>query len=307
VNRYLVNSSGRFLASRTLPGVLLIGPLVGGPVVGFLGGMIGALVESGVLVALSSLLGAGLFLGGIIGAWVFLLSGSTDVGRAGQLWLAGDNVGPIALCQKALARVFRADVRMRAIYTLGLCAEANGDFAEAEDLFRRAFGSVPAMAAQKWKRRGQCLMLSHCSIALVALGRLDEADAMVRTASALVPPVPAGALDALTDDAAFGAIGVSAALRDLEPGREPRVLLTLASAVVLAARGMAREALELVERERYFLSSGLLPRERALLENAEARGRGLLAGGPMRTPGLAARTGDASASTWAERILPTRA
>jgi hypothetical protein len=193
---------------------------------------------------------------------------------------------------------------MRAFYTLGLIAEANADFAEAEELFRLAYDSVPAMAAQKWKRRGQCLMLSHSAIALVALGRLGEADLRVRTASALFPPVAVGGLfDALGDDTAFGAVGVATALRDLEPGRDPRALLTLASAVVLAARGMAREAIELVDRERHVVEAGLLPREKALLANVESRSRGLLAGGAMRAPGqpLAAEV-----SGWAERVLPSR-
>jgi tetratricopeptide (TPR) repeat protein len=306
-NRYLVNRSGRSVASRVGPGFWLIGPLVGGPVVGIVGGLVGSLIYLDVVIALSALLGLGMFFGGIVMAWVFLLTGASDVARAAELWLAGDTAAAIPLCHRPLQRVFRADIRMRAIYTLGLCAEADGAFAEADDLFRRAFDAIPAMAAQKWKRRGQCLMLSHRAIALIASGRMDEADAVVRMASALFPPVAPGVLDALTDDAAFGAVGVSAALRDLEPGREPRVHLALSSAVVLAARGMARESLELVERERQFLVPGLLPRERALLENVEVRARGLLAGGPMRSPGLAPATSDLAVASWAERILPTRA
>jgi hypothetical protein len=151
-------------------------------------------------------------------------------------------------------------------------------------------------------------MLSHAAIGLVAIGRLGEADACVRAASALFPPVHAGGiLDALGDDTALGHAGVAAALRDLEPGREPRALLTVASAVVLAARGHARDALDLVERERPSLNAGLLPREHALLANIEARSRALLSGGPMRSPGLASRGIEERAAAWAARVLPTHA
>ena len=307
-NRYLLTPSGRQLGSRLLPALVTLGPIIGGPVIGVVLAGIGALLDVGLIAGLGALLGFALFLGGVVAAWAFLLGGSRANNDASQMWLAGDYVGPIALCQKSLARVFRADVRMRAFYTLGLCAEANGDFLEAADLFQRAFEAVPAMAAQKWKRRGQCMMLSHSAIALVALGRLDEADRAVRMASALFPLLPGGGLvDALSDDAAFGAAGVSAALRDLELGRDHRALLSLATLTVLTARGMAREALELADRERHALTTGLLPREHALLSTIEARSHGLLGGGPMRSPGHAMTPHfDGNSAAWANRILAMR-
>lgn len=305
-NRYLVTPSGRVLGSRVVPVLVIAGPLLGGVLVGTVGAVVAGVIGSPLVAVIGSVTGLLLFACGVIGPWVFLLGGASDVSRAAQMWLAGDNSG-VALCQRPLGRVFRADVRMRAFYTLGLIAEANGDFVEAEDLFRRAYDAVPALAAMKWKRRGQCMMLAHAATALVAMGRLEEADARVRAASALFPPVPtSGFFDALGDDTALGAAGVAAALRDLEPGRDPRVLLTLSSALVLAARGMARDALELVERERRSLETGLLPREKALLANVEARGRGLLGGGPMRSPGLAAPCDEDAASAWAERVLASR-
>jgi hypothetical protein len=304
-NRYLVTASGTRLGSRLLPALVLFGPLLGGPALG--GALIALAValDLPILAIVGGLGGLALFLGAVVGAWAFLLSGANDITRGAQMWLAGDAVGPIPLCQKPLGRVFRADVRMRAFYTLGLCAEANGDFAEAADLFHRAWDSVPAMAASRWKRRGQGMMLAHRALALVALCRLDEADAAVRMASALFPPMPSnGLLDALGDDAGFGVVGVSAALRDLEPGRDPRALLTLASVVLLAARGMGRESLELVERERGAMMPGLLPREKALIAHVETRSRGLLGAGPMRSPGVAPGAHDAPLTAWAERVLP---
>jgi hypothetical protein len=302
-NRYLVTSSGRFVGSRTRPLLGMLGGFVGAPLLAMIGGAVGGVLDVPVVTILFGLLGFFGFFAAVIAQWVFLLGGQRELIRSANMWLAGDNVGPIALCHKPLARVFRSDIRMRALYTLGLCAEANGDFAEADDLFLRAYDAVPAMAASKWKRHGQCMMLSHRAIALVALNRLAEADAMVRQASLLFPPVAAGMLDLISDDAAFGAIGVAAALRDLEPGRDRRALLTLATVVVLTANGMARESLELVERERYPLMAGLMPREKSLLANVEVRSRGLLAAGPMRTPGLASPS-DAAGSAWADRILP---
>jgi hypothetical protein len=303
-NRYLVTSSGRFVGTRTLPTLFMLGGFIGAPLLAIVGVTLGTAIELPVIAVLSVLLGIGGFVLTVIALWVVLLGGQRDVARAAQMWLAGDASGPIPLCQKPLGRVFRSDLRMRALYTLGLCAETNGDFAEADDLFRRAHDSVPAFAAAKWKRHGQCMMLAHRAIALVATGRLAEADAMVRQASLLFPPIVPGVLDLITDDAAFGAIGVAAALRDLEPGRDRRALLTLATVVVLAARGMGRESLELLDRERYALMAGLLPREKSLLSNVEVRSRGLLAGGPMRSPGVAAHPSELAGAAWADRILP---
>lgn len=304
-NRYLVTAAGRTVGSRAAAAAITLLPVGGGPLLCLLAAVVASVLDAPAILLLC-VVGVLAFIAGTIAAWVFLLAGSKDMNSASQMWLAGDNTSPLPLCQRALARVFRGDVRMRAFYMLGLCAEANGDFAEAQDLFRRAYQAIPAMAASKWKRRGQCLMLSHSAIALVAMGRFDEADAAARSASALFLPLPGGpnVLEALADDAAFGAVGVSAALRDLEPGRDPRVLLTLSSAVVLAGRGMAREALELVDRERYSLNAGLFPRERALLENIEGRSRGLLAGGPMRSPGHASSAMSTAFADWAARVLP---
>ena len=184
-NRYLVTSSGRFVGARTLPLLVMLSGFVGAPAFAVVGSTVGIALELTVITVISVVIGIGGFFATVIALWVFLLTGQRDIARAAQMWLAGDTAGPIPLCQKPLGRVFRSDVRMRALYTLGLCAEANGDFSEAEDLFRRAYDAVPAMAASKWKRRGQCMMLAHRAIALVATGRVAEADGMVRQASAL--------------------------------------------------------------------------------------------------------------------------
>lgn len=298
-NRYLVTASGASVGSRVVPGILLLGGILGGPFVGIVGCILGAALELPALAGLALVVAFFAFLASTVLAWVFLLKGSNDLRAASELWLRGNTRDALPLCHRTLGRVFRADLRMRALYILGLCAEANGDFAEAADLFATSYESIPAMAAPKWKRHGQCMMLSHRAIALVALGRLDEADMLVRSASELFPTLTThGVMDVLTDDAGFGAAGVSTALRELEPGRDPRALLTFASVVVLSVRGMVREALELAAREQYSLAAGLLPREKALLAAVDARSRGLLMGGPMRAPGALA-----SHDPWAERVL----
>ena len=302
-NRYLVTPSGRFVGTRTTPALLLFGLLGGAPLLGLAGAVIGGLLAIDAIVAASVVLAFALFVGAVVAQWVFLLGGSAGVARAYQALISGDTTTAIALCQRPLGRVFRADVRTRALHVLGLAAEAHGDFAEAADLFDRASRMIPALAAGKYQRHARVLMLSHRAIALVAIRRLDEADVVVRQASQLFPPRAPGALDALTDDAAFGALGVTTALRDLEQGRDPRSLLTLASVVVLAARGMGREAKELVDRERYFLDAGLLPRERALVRRVEARALGVLGGGPMRAAGIALHV-DPASDGWADRVLP---
>jgi hypothetical protein len=304
-NRYLVTRSGRFVGTRLSATALFFGPLVASPVVGVLGGVVGSALGIDAIIVVAILAAVLLFIGAVVAQWVFLLTGSSSVERASAAVRAGDTTTPLALCHRPLATVFRADVRTGALHVLGLCAQGNADFGEAADLFDRSSRMIPAMAAGKWQRHARVIILSHRAVALVALGRLDEADMIVRQASQLFPPRPPGALDVLTDDAAFGAIGVSKALRDIEQGRDPRALLTLASVAVLAARGMGREAAELIERERYSLNAGLLPRERALVARVEARAHRLLAGGPMRSVGIAPG-GDPASDAWAERVFPSR-
>jgi hypothetical protein len=305
MNKYLVTRSGRFVGTRTAASLTFFGPLVGSFVLGGVGIGVGSALDSGAIAALSMLLAFALFIGAVVSQWVFLIGGGNDAKRATEaIIMAGDGATAIALCHKPLGRVFRADVRTRALFVLGLVAESNCDFAEAADLFERASAMIPAFAAGKWQRHARVLILSHRALALVATGRLQEADAAVRMASALFPPRAPGAFDALTDDAAFGSIGVAAALRDLEPGRDPRALLTLASIVFLAAAGMGREAVELSQREAQGLTFALMPRERALVALVEARARGQLGGGPMRAPGAAPPNVDPASAAWAERVLP---
>jgi hypothetical protein len=303
-NKYLVRN-GRDVGSRLTVAILSFVPLFGSLLlvpVGLV--LVEAVTAVGVLCCVVGILG---FFATTVFMWVALLTGGKNIERATHALRAGDAASALTLCQVPLARVFRSDIRTRALYVLGLVAESNADFAEAEDLFARANASMPALAAAKYQRYGRVLIHCHRALALVALHRLDEADLSVRQATALFPPPAApGVLDALTDDAGFGALGVAAALQRLEQGRDPRPLLTLACATVLAARGMAREALELIHRESYSINAGLPPHERALASNVEARAHSSLGGGPMRSAALVAGSVGGGGHPWADRILPPR-
>jgi hypothetical protein len=294
--------------------MLLVGMLAGPVVLCIAGGILESFAAG--MFALALVLSVFVFFGGIVMMWVFLLTGSKDADNAANLWFAGNLPAAIALAHRPLRRVFRADVRMKCLHVLGLCAEASGDFAEAEELFGMAFQAVPAMAAPTRKRHAHVLQLSHRAIALVALGRLPEADMLVRQASAMYPQMNRpGMMDAFTDDAnwGMGAVALNTALTTMEPGRDPRAMLALTSIVLLSATQRPREALDILDRERGSLVNGLLPRERELVAIAEGRARAMLGpGGPMRVAdprgardaqyqGAAMVQGDAA---WARRILP---
>jgi hypothetical protein len=305
-NRYLVTRSGWYAGTRAWASLSLASMFLFPPVLVVIGALLQPVLGGGAI-GLAVVLAFVVFFGGVVALWVFLIKGSSAVERAAKAWLGGDYASAIAACHGPLLTVFRADVRTKALHVLGLCAEANGDFAEAEDLFRVAYHAVPAAAAPTRKRHARVLMLSHRAIALVALGRIAEADAAVREASAMYPQMNRpGVLDAFTDDASWGMgpIALNTALVTLEPGRDPRAMLTLATVVLLAASQRPRDAIDVLERERMLVSRGLLPREQELLALADARSRALLAGGgPMRAAALA--TADAThPAAWARRVLP---
>lgn len=294
-NRYLLLPSGRHIRGRFVPALWMLGPLAICPLF-FIAGV--ALQAWPVI-----FLGVTSFIAAPVAGWVVLLRGSSKVREAGQAWIAGRYAYATELCRYALAKVFRSDVRTKAFHVLGLCAEANGDFEEALDLFDCVQAMVPAFGTASNKKRAQILVQSHRALCLVALGRLDEADGAVRMASsAFAQPATKSVLSGfLLDDEAFGAAGVNTALAQMEPGRDPRALLTLASLVVLAARGMPREAIDLAERERVTLARGLLPREHALARGAEAKARRMLTAGVHRTAD--AREPEEAADPWAARVL----
>jgi hypothetical protein len=297
-NRYLRSRLGVSVGGRGFAALVFFGPMIGGILASVLGGAIGS--GAGAILAL---LGALSFVASIVGGWVFLLRGTGQVDRASHAAGAGDRATATALCLSALTTVFRADVRIRALYTLGLCAEANGDFTEALDLFTRSLGMIPVGATPVNQRRARTLIQSHRALALVALGQIAEADLAVREASAQFAGFgPSGFSLGFFDDSSMGALGVNAAVTKLEPYRDPRALLTLASALVLVSKNVPRDALDLLERERSWFGTGLMPRERVLVARIEARARAMLGGGPMRAPRAPAEAADPE-DAWVERVL----
>ncbi len=306
-SRYLVTASGVSVGSRVGPAVMLFGGFGLAVAVGVVGVAVGAELESGALVVSSLVVALLAFCATVALQWVAILSGAKGLDRATRQHLAGDSRGVLEACHQPLRFVFRSDLRTRALYLLGLLAESNAHFDEAADLFDRAARMIPALAAFKWQRHARVLMLCHRAVSLVALGRVEEADVAVRQASQLFPERPTGVFDAIADDTAFGALGVAASLQNLEPGRDPRALLTFACAVVLEARGMPREALELLDRERASLFAGLTSRERALVARLEGRARGRLAGTPLRAAGVAPDAVEGADDAWADDVLARRA
>lgn len=306
-NRYLVTPTGAFVGSRVPAALTLAVPLVLAMVLCGGGVVVGGLGYQGLGVLLG-LLGLLVMVVGVTLLWVILLRGSASARRAAEAWLVGDYATAIAAAQAPLRLAFRADVRTKALHVLGLCAEARSDFEEAADLFARSYAMVPAMAPAPRRRHVHVLALSHQAIALVAMGRLDEADHAVRTASAMYPRMNDRTFfDAINEDSAFGSVGMASTLASVEPGRDPRGLLGLSSALVLAARGWPREAFELLQREEGWLQRTLLPRERALVARVEELAHGAMtAGGPMRSasPPSAALSGPDAA--WVDRVLPRR-
>jgi hypothetical protein len=232
-----------------------------------------------------------------------MLDGATEALQA------NDIASAVALCQRALAGGDEWGTAERALYLLGHCAETARDFAESEELFGRAMARVPWSKRTKWHT---ILMESHRSLALVALRRVDEAEMAVGRAIGACPAARSTSIFAYPDDMGVDAVPFELSMTseallspgrrtggDIEP-RDPRDLLALARAVVLAARGRGREAIEVIESRRGSMSAGLLPRERALLVNAESHAYGLV-GGPLRLPAVTNR------HPWADSILPPRA
>jgi tetratricopeptide (TPR) repeat protein len=303
-NRYLVSSSGRSLrGARWVVGlwviacVLLLPVIVGSALLwdGAGGPALTGVGLAGVGLGVAMLLGLGV-------AGAVALGRSEDATpHARRAWLAGDDVGAIAACHRALSFAPNRGVRAEALHVLGLCAEGRGDLAEAVDLYDLALAASRGMTP--WARPYlRLLVQSHRALALVGLGRVAEAEAAVRDASAIFATLrgPIAAMP-IGSGGSGDARGVIAAIEELEPGRDPRALLALATAAVLLAARRSREAFEVVEREGLASAPGLLPRERQLGARLQLRARAELAPAavPLRAP---AAPEDADAA-WAAHLL----
>lgn len=309
MNRYLVTASRQFVGSNGRLMLVWIGGTSGIVLLLCLGGALAAALQLHATAGLMALSAVAAVLGMVRLLFGNIQRAAHEVATAAGAWLAGADRDAVDRCQSVLKSCFRGDVRTKALHVLGLVAARRGDFTDAVDLEERALRAIPAGATTMWKHRARVLILSHRAVSLVAVGRVMDAAAALREANAAFSQ--SGCLGTLDtrgmqfESHVFGMTSVNAAVRELEPGRNPGAVLALGNAVVLAARGMNGEAIAIVERERTTLAQYLLPHERALALRVEARCRAALGvamgGGPMRQPAVAPAEG--AAVEWAERVL----
>jgi uncharacterized protein (TIGR04206 family) len=246
-----------------------------------------------VLAIVSALLGFLIFCGIVVLLWVWLLRAGRELEQATQAWAAGDDATTVTLAQRTLGRVFRADMRARAVHLLGLAAEQRAEFDAAADLFGLAERAVPAMAAPVRKRDARLTTGAHRALCVLAAGRHAEGAALLATLTTEYGKAgKKGLVDALTDDSTWGigAISANDALRKLDGGRDPRPLLSLAFALMHHCRGESAEVLRILDAERPLLERGLVARELLLARRLHAAARG---------------QGDASPGTdaWSDAVL----
>lgn len=302
-NRYLTGPSGGAILSRTRALFVLLGGLLLAPAALLIGGL-AAHAATGIdwLESVFAALALVTFLVSIAAIWALIFAASRRLREAAPGAVHGDFERVRAAAHFVLRWVFRSDFQTRALYMLGLCAEARGDLLEASDLFRRALLMLPVGAAPQRRAAASALLRGHQILALTGLGALDPAAALLRQLHAdLQRSTTQGALDALLDDGdwGLGAVSVNSTLAQLEPGRPPRALAALAGALLAVRRGHAREALDVLAREQASLSGGTLPRERELLAAIDRSARvALSSGGPMRA--LDVPAGD---SPWTRAML----
>lgn len=302
-NRYLLRPSGARIASRTRALLVLLGGLVIAPATLVIVG-IGAHAATGLdwLEALFGALAALTFFGSVGGIWALIFAGNRRLREAAPAAFRGDFERVRAAAHFVMLWVFRSDFQTRALYMLGLCAEARGDLLEASDLFRRALLMLPVGAAPQRRAAASALIRGHQILALTGLGALEPAAWLLHQLHAdLQRSTVQGALDALLDDGdwGLGAVSLNSVLAQLEPGRPPRALAALAGALLAVRRGHATEALDVLTREHAVLAAGTLPHERELLAAIDRSAREALAGGgPMRA--MAIPAGDAP---WTRAML----
>ncbi|MFO0546895.1 MAG: hypothetical protein U0271_00840 [Polyangiaceae bacterium] len=189
--------------------------------------------------------------------------------------------------RRVLGRVFRADHRARALGLLGLVAEARCDFATAAARFEEAEAALPWLAPSAATRRARVLFLSHAALALVALGRLDDArEKLERAERELERPDRAQRFEWLYDDRRLfgGALSMRLALEHIERDRDAPGLVWLARVFLAVAEGAPGKAQDWLARERGVIQLDLTERERGLARALEQRSALLLGGGPQRGP-----------------------
>jgi hypothetical protein len=296
-NRYLVDEAGRDLSTRGPATLRAFGFLLLSLTFGVGAGLTTSLVWPAVVLGLLSFAS---FVASPIFMWIRILRGGRLIEEATVGW-HHSNVQPgsagaelvLPAARYVLREVFRSDFRVRAFHLLGLLAEQQGAFDEAQDLFARAEAALPSMAAPARKRDARVLIAAHRALCLLALGQRGAARALLERGSRDVAPAAPGLLDALDDSSwGLGSASLNEVLMKMEARRPPRAILGLAWALLHLAEGNPSVALQLYQGERQMLDQGLFPRERALLERVHDVSAASLGAGPHRSPGLTVRGDD---------------
>ena len=179
---------------------------------------------------------------------------------------------------------------------------------DATGVFRAALASVPISATKRNKDRTRALIHGQLALACAGLGATAAARAELALGHhALREMTVAGAFDGFVTDASFGPAGINANLIAIEPGRDPRARIALASALLALHDGVPLAALDLVVRESATFQRSLWPHERALLSRIERESLRRIANqGMHRAPARIATTDEfgAGAAEWATAMLP---
>lgn len=305
---YLTTPGGRKLASRTWPALRLFGGLLGGPVVMGLFIALGAALDAPWLVAAAGLGILVVILVSVVLQWMAIFGSASRLRRAEASLLVRDGADrtaeAVTLAQWALERVFRSDLRMRALYTLALVAERRADFAEAARLFQLAEGALPTFAGLSHATRLRALTAAHAAFSVAAIGDLPSAGALLARAHRQLPNLGrTGLLEGL-DDVSMGPLSINATLNEIEARRDPRAVAILAGALLAYRAREPQRALDAFTGEAQLLAFHTLPHEQLFLKRLEAACIAALGGAQYRGAAIVSETAsDEASAAWVGRIL----
>jgi hypothetical protein len=305
---YLTTPGGRQLASRAWPAIRLFGGLIGGPVVMGLCIALGAALDAPWLVVSG---GFGVLIVVLVSValqWVAIFGSASRLRRAEAALLARDGADrtseAVTLAQWALERVFRSDLRMRALYTLALVAERRADFTEAACLFHFAEQALPAFAGRSHATRLRALIAAHTSFCLAAVGDVGGGGAWLARAHHHLPNLGrTGLLEGL-DDVAMGPLSINATLNEIEARRDPRAVAILAGALLAYRAREPQRSLDAFTGEAQLLAFHTMPHEQLFLKRLEAACIAALGGAQYRGAAVVSESAsDEASAAWVGRIL----
>ncbi len=296
-NRYLVTPSGSTVGTRFLPALISFGWFLGAwglfVVAGIVSDTYVNSAHRGDVLAVAFLFALASTLVSVVLMWFWIFRSAKKLREAEPLALVGDDRAREA-AHYTLVRVFRADARLRAFYTLGLLAERRGDFGEAQDLFVRARQSVPSMLSTRAGRRIPIMCLGHVAFCQAAAGMTRESGMALAEAHRRIPSLYVqGMFDGLLDDSAWGgAASMNRALDEIEARRDPRAMVALAGALLAFKNGHFRQCVDAASGEDAMLRQNLMAHEGELIESLKSEALAKLAGGEYRGSAAGAQTSE---------------